>query len=295
MILVILESVSTFYDSSSRVILYPQKREKEDTTHLTKSKSVMADNVLRVDTEPHIVANSSMVISKNSFSSKFRLIFLVGLEGTGHHYMADVLDRLCKISMIPCPNVCKMGKALYPGLGAPESANSYLAARRQLRQEMEYLANTANRMEEGKATMVGFGKCRNDMVGMMSYPNFNGIAKSVQYVDFRILAEEAERAGVDLRIIYLSRPARDVIVSDTKHNNYGETWVPILGVSHVLFMETLGAGSVFCLDFRFQEVFVSTLARKTSCGEQFVSCVLLFVGMRLFAVVSCARSLIAIA
>lgn len=56
---------------------------------------------------------------------------------------------------------------------------------------------------------------------MMSYPNFNGKEKTLQYVDFRLLAEEAERAGVDLRFVYLSRSARSILVSDTEHNNYG--------------------------------------------------------------------------
>lgn len=57
--------------------------------------------------------------------------------------------------------------------------------------------------------------------GMMSYPNFNGAEKTLQYVDFRLLAEEAERAGVDVRFVFLTRSARSILVSDTEHNNYG--------------------------------------------------------------------------
>lgn len=59
--------------------------------------------------------------------------------------------------------------------------------------------------------------------GMMSYPNFNGADKALQYVDFRLLAEEAERAGVDVRFVYLSRSARGMLVSNTQHNSYGGT------------------------------------------------------------------------
>lgn len=62
---------------------------------------------------------------------------------------------------------------------------------------------------------------RNAQVGMMSYPNFNGKEKTLQYVDFRLLAEEAERAGIDVRFIFLTRTARSILVSDTEHNNYG--------------------------------------------------------------------------
>lgn len=56
---------------------------------------------------------------------------------------------------------------------------------------------------------------------MMSFPNFNGNDKALQYVDFRLLAEEAERAGVDVRFVYLARSARSILISDTQHNHYG--------------------------------------------------------------------------
>ncbi len=57
----------------------------------------------------------------------------------------------------------------------------------------------------------------------MSYPNYDGEDKAIQYVDFRLLAEEAERAGVDVRFVYLNRSARAVLVSDWKHKGYGGT------------------------------------------------------------------------
>lgn len=71
---------------------------------------------------------------------------------------------------------------------------------------------------------------------MMSYPNFNGVDKALQYVDFRLLAEEAERARVDLRIVYLSRSSRSMLVSNTQHNSYGGTCVVFDGlVGSVVF------------------------------------------------------------
>ncbi len=56
---------------------------------------------------------------------------------------------------------------------------------------------------------------------MMSYPNLNGPDKTLQYVDFRLLAEEAERAGVDVRFIYLNRSAKSILISNTEHHHYG--------------------------------------------------------------------------
>ncbi|CAN0506020.1 unnamed protein product, partial [Scytosiphon promiscuus] len=49
---------------------------------------------------------------------------------------------------------------------------------------------------------------------MMSFPNFGGDDKPLQYVDVRTLAEEAERVGIDLRLVYLGRSAKDILTSD---------------------------------------------------------------------------------
>ncbi|CAM9821108.1 unnamed protein product [Pylaiella littoralis] len=123
--------------------------------------------------------------------------------------------------------MCPLAKALSPGMSAPESTHGYELARRHLREEMEKLATYAEELlSKDKAAMVSFAPCRFQTgTGMMSYPNFNGDDKAIQYVDFQLLAEEAERAGVDLRIIYLSRSARSILISDTQHNNYGKTFI----------------------------------------------------------------------
>lgn len=161
-------------------------------------------------------------VEKKTFSSALRLVYLVGLEGTGHHYFADALDKFCKNPEVPCPKVCNMSYALYPGIGNPPTTGDHLKGRIKLRKAMEGLAAAERSLPSGNSTMVSFGKCRWKS-GMMSYPNFNGNLKALQYVDFKVLAEEAEHAGVDLRIVYLTRSAPDILISDTKHNNYGGT------------------------------------------------------------------------
>lgn len=162
-------------------------------------------------------------LQKRAFSSKMRLVFLVGLEGTGHHYMANVLDKLCKAELGPCPRMCVLAEVLYPSLANANSLSRYKASREKLRREMQTLALYPDGLPEGhNGVMAGFGPCRYE-AGMMSYPNFNGVDKTLQYVDFRVVAEEAERAGIDLRIVYLTRLARSILISDTQHNNYGET------------------------------------------------------------------------
>lgn len=58
------------------------------------------------------------------------------ISGTGHHYLADVLQSMCKTASVPCPKVCGLAHALYPGVSIPKSAVDYERARRELRQEL---------------------------------------------------------------------------------------------------------------------------------------------------------------
>lgn len=162
------------------------------------------------------------VVKKQVNSSRMRLVFLVGLEGTGHHYMADVLDKLCNTGDVPCPKMCKLGGVIYPSLSLPKTAYDYKIARESLRKEMQNLAKQEETLPEGEGVMVGFGPCRYE-IGLLSYPNFKGPEKASQYVDLKMLAEETERAGIDLRIIYLTRSARSIMISNVIHNNYADT------------------------------------------------------------------------
>ncbi|CAM9553921.1 unnamed protein product [Scytosiphon promiscuus] len=208
------------------------------------------------------------VVEKKTFSSRMRIIFLVGLEGTGHHYLADVLEDMCNTATVPCPKTCRLAHALYPGMSVPKTVNEYEDARRRLRREMEVLASYPEEyLPEGKATMASFGRCRVE-AGMMSYPNYNGESKALQYVDFRLLAEEAERAGVDLRFVYLARSARSILVSDTQHNHYGGNFmkesrnlINNAAVVESIFRE-VGPGFSTC--FRYEDMANPTQASRVA-------------------------------
>ena len=55
----------------------------------------------------------------------------------------------------------------------------------------------------------------------MSYPTMGGARKQLQHPDMHILARLAEEAGIDLRIILLTRDANDIAVSTTQHREFG--------------------------------------------------------------------------
>lgn len=56
----------------------------------------------------------------------------------------------------------------------------------------------------------------------MSYPRLNGPEKVMQYNDLKKIAEEAESAGLDMRVLYLKRSARDLIIANTVQRHFQE-------------------------------------------------------------------------
>lgn len=163
----------------------------------------------------------SAVVEKTAFSSDTRMIFLVGLEGTGHHFMNYVLDQVCQLDEVNCPDACPLAKAVYFDLGTPATAHDYRLGLETLRSEAEALAALGTEgLDDGTVTLMSLGRC-SDEVGELSYPNFRGRDKPLQYVDVKVLAEEAERAGIDLRLIYMGRLAKSLLLSDTQNRDFG--------------------------------------------------------------------------
>ena len=165
---------------------------------------------------------ASEVVNKTVFSSKTRMVFLVGLEGTGHHFMNEILQRMCEAdpTTLVCPDVCPIADALMNGMARANSTINYKYGREKLRNETEALALTMDGSE--RLYLATFQACaRKGIKSELSFPSFSGEDKPLQYVDLRVLAAEAERVNIDLRLVYLSRSARDILTSTTVHRHFG--------------------------------------------------------------------------
>lgn len=55
-----------------------------------------------------------------------------------------------------------------------------------------------------------------------SFPTGNGPDKVIHYVDLRLIAELAEEEGIDFRVVYLQRPAKDMLIANTVHRQFPE-------------------------------------------------------------------------
>lgn len=161
-----------------------------------------------------IEPSDTFVVPKTVVSSNMRFVFAVGVEGTGHHYFVDVLHHLFHtnphlVQISRNGNVNNEPYAIHLSMGG--NAQHYNTELCRARKDMRKLGQRGEELDF-PGTVVSMGS-RN------SYPNGNGPNKALKYVDLRLLAEVAEEEGVDLRVVYLRRRAKDLIIADTNHRH----------------------------------------------------------------------------
>lgn len=182
-----------------------------------------SDVAISVDTKL-LPATLSGVVSKTVVSSKTRLVFAVGLEGSGHNYLAGAfLAMFNSHPRVTRLDECRLSWEFYLVKSMKESPENYAQALARAREGMRALAVEGENLTSlgGIATLFQLGsppECK--YLGMLSYPNFTGGDKVFRYVDLRMVAELAEAEGVDLRVVYLQRSARDIMIANTIHRDF---------------------------------------------------------------------------
>lgn len=154
----------------------------------------------------------SAVIPKTAVSDNFRLVFLAGLEGSGHHYFRGVGEAIKMANPdLPLIHHHLDVHPFYLPVCMGESASSYAEAEREATAGIRTLVKLA-------AHLPGptFYLPKNTL----SYPQNGGPGKVLQYSDLRMVAQAAEMEGVDLRVVYLKRSARDMIIANTVHRQF---------------------------------------------------------------------------
>lgn len=154
------------------------------------------------------------VVPKTVVSSDMRFVFAVGLEGTGQNYFVDVLDHLFQTNedLVQISGNDSLRREMYAiDHSMAGNAEDYSTALVGAKDDMRRLKQRGAELEY-PGTVV-FMHSRN------SYPNGDGPNKALKYVDLRVLAEVAEEEGVDLRVLYLRRRAKEMIISNTVHQN----------------------------------------------------------------------------
>lgn len=167
---------------------------------------------------------SRSFISKKAFSEDRRVVFLAGLEGSGHHLWRDVLEHCTHTA--DCVGFPELAASLWSQHDQTGLFNKYnptgdyddnalLGVRTALR-DLRTSPSKHGLVWVNGAHARGLGK-----TGMMSYPNFGGPGKVYQHPDVWGLARVAEDEGEDLRILVLARQAKPLLLSTAVHRHFG--------------------------------------------------------------------------
>eukprot|EP00904_Undaria_pinnatifida_P011652 jgi/Undpi1/7617/HiC_scaffold_23.g10090.m1 len=140
---------------------------------------------------------------------------MVGAEGTGHGFIVAVKNHMFRTNdqLVGVPSEYMITSWRYHirtsmDATALRYSSNLAAAKTDMRKMAEHGAQL-----QFPGTIALFKKKN-------SYPDGHPPKKVLKYVDLRMLAEVAEAEGVDLRVLYLQRPVKELIIADTVHRHF---------------------------------------------------------------------------
>mmetsp|Transcript_5738 Transcript_5738/g.13272 ORF Transcript_5738/g.13272 Transcript_5738/m.13272 type:complete len:466 (-) Transcript_5738:154-1551(-) len=183
------------------------------------------------------------VVKKDAESDDLRLVFFAGIEGTGHHFWQAVLEdpavskrayfdshecgvasllwQIAKAGPGLCNRECRRSRGSETMLPTRHDLASYLA---KLKSDIEREARPGPKVVplnvwKSRGTVPKAGNSRiaeESRYGMLSFPNYGEPNKGLKHPNLRLLAEAAEKARIDLRVIVLLRNSKAVLASTSK-------------------------------------------------------------------------------
>lgn len=201
------------------------------------------------------MSNETTLLQKKTFSDKIRLVFIAGLEGTGHHglnsmFQICVKKRLCKPEVEITQKIMsfkRLENQLHGLFGAVDVETSLHIAD-EIQKRMNELSNST----ETQLYFLGLGFVK--FSGMLSYPNYNGAYKTLDHPDAFTLAQLAEAAGIDFRVVVLQRNAMEILASDMDHREHGGRLEPKILINNAADLysqlKLLDKRFFHCLNYR---------------------------------------------
>lgn len=169
-----------------------------------------------------------------------RLLFIAGLEGSGHHLWDMVFSECQQQSAAEqCRFTTSLANRLSDGKHSSHHGSGLFDLPTRLVDEQRHIeephtpwarqfdaakqrVRNALRREVVNNSGLLVLNSLHSSASMLSYPNFGGTYKILQTPDVRELAEVCEEEVVDLRILVLHRPAASLL-SSTSRRQF-ETW-----------------------------------------------------------------------
>jgi hypothetical protein len=212
-----------------------QFRSGAETMSSQQSKTTDSVQTLTTNPQPH----TSPIITS---TSSIQFVFVVGLEGTGHHLMGAIargspaVKRLKVLGIVP-----NMTKPLQKSLFHKEKGGLWnahckpkLLNTTQIQQEVvEAMKTIQGIADDGahngkKAATISFPVNTvqyngTSKYGMLSYPNYGGECRKLNYANLDLFYDACDQAQVECRHVYIYRDPYDVLYSTMVNRHYAPT------------------------------------------------------------------------
>jgi hypothetical protein len=164
--------------------------------------------------------------------SSVSFVFFVGLEGTGHHFMKTLISSSPDINRLKELDIENYGRKLRRHLFNDDKQNGLWNAHCNDNPEevdvaeshdkvVEYLSKI-NRMADGEEITFPVNLVREKGYGMVSYPNFKGSCRSLNYPNLDHFYHACDVAGVECKHAYIYRDPYSVLASTTLKRNMNQ-------------------------------------------------------------------------
>lgn len=169
-------------------------------------------------------------VKKTIFNQKRRVMFIAGLEGSGHHIFNHFMDACntpkVKQQLGVRARFCSFDKEVqslfYRNKATPYGIFIYGSPNEDIPHDQNALKRELAQWNNDKPLnifILNIGRSWDS--GQQSYANFGGVDKPLHHPDLQILAQICENAKVDLRVLVLQRGAFDILKS-TINRNFGD-------------------------------------------------------------------------
>ena len=195
------------------------------------------------------------IVHKRTFSDQSRILFVAGLEGTGHHGVQAMIKVCVKTSEKLCEAIEDVTHVFQEARGKSDTIFGLFGVEETGYNAVHIMAAYLKMKDyavknERKLYIISLELIKDS--GMMSYPNYGGPNKSLNHPDIAVMAALAEMAGMDFRVLVLQRNARDILRSVTS-SSYGGAAEPKILVDNAAAlysqMEQLDPRFYFCLPY----------------------------------------------
>jgi hypothetical protein len=203
----------------------------------------------------------------NNTDEKLQFVFVVGLEGTGHHLMSIIvnespdLTRLKRLKIHPAKSK-QLHKALFNSQTKKGLWNAHCSGEdglniTDIQHHVVEVLQKMRQMAEPSPSRLRFpvNTVGTSGIGMASYPNFHGICRSLNYPSLDLFYDACELAEVDCRHVYLYRDPHQVLHSTTIHRSFNGNLLKAIQLYNTLLhviatdLETHASRTVGCFGF----------------------------------------------